>query len=64
MIYGKAQKIILPRGTGRESLMSRDPSELDTRNQVTTPLKDFQTMGETDYEVNLDAWRFKSYQPC
>jgi len=59
MIYGKVQKIILPRDTDRESLIGRDPGDLDTRNLVTTPLKDFQTMGETDYQVNLDAWRLK-----
>jgi DMSO/TMAO reductase YedYZ molybdopterin-dependent catalytic subunit len=57
--YAKAQKLILPRGTKRESLIHRNPRELDTRNLDTTPLKDFGTMGVSDYEVNVDEWRLK-----
>ena len=57
--YGKARKIILPRGINRESLIHKNPNLLDTRNLETTPLKNFETMGETDYEVNLDAWRLE-----
>jgi sulfoxide reductase catalytic subunit YedY len=59
MVYGKDQKIILPKNTKRESLIHKDPSLLDTRNLETTPLKDFRTMGITDYEVNLDTWRLE-----
>jgi DMSO/TMAO reductase YedYZ molybdopterin-dependent catalytic subunit len=57
--YGKVQKTILPKGTKRETLVNRDPKTLDTRNLDTTPLKDFGTMGTSDYEVNLDEWRLE-----
>ena len=56
MAYGKAQRIILPMRTDRKSLIHKNPSLLDTRNLKITPLKDFRTMGVTDYEVNLDVW--------
>jgi DMSO/TMAO reductase YedYZ molybdopterin-dependent catalytic subunit len=57
--YAKIQKTILPKGTKRESLISKDPKSLDTRNLETTPLKDFGTMGTSDYEVNLSEWRLE-----
>jgi DMSO/TMAO reductase YedYZ molybdopterin-dependent catalytic subunit len=55
--WAETKKIILPRGTKRESLVSRNPAELDARNLEVTPLKDFGTMGLTDHGVNLDEWR-------
>jgi DMSO/TMAO reductase YedYZ molybdopterin-dependent catalytic subunit len=57
--YAKAQKVILPKGTRRESLIRRNPAALDTRNLDITPLRDFSTMGLSDYEVNLDDWRLE-----
>ena len=57
--YAKAQKIILPKDTKRVSLINKNPATLDTRNLDTTPLKDFETMGTTDYEVNVDDWRLE-----
>jgi DMSO/TMAO reductase YedYZ molybdopterin-dependent catalytic subunit len=57
--YAKVQKTILPKGTKRETLISRDPKLLDTSNLEITPLKDFGTMGVSDYEVNLDDWRLE-----
>jgi sulfoxide reductase catalytic subunit YedY len=36
-----------------------DPAQLDTRNLAPTPLKDFETMGDTGYTVNLDTWRLE-----
>jgi DMSO/TMAO reductase YedYZ molybdopterin-dependent catalytic subunit len=57
--YAKAQKTILPKGTKRETLVTRDPKTLDTRNLGITPLKDFGTMGTSDYEVNLSEWRLE-----
>jgi len=51
------RKIILPKGTKMESLADRNPADLDTRNLDITPLKDFQTMGATDYKVDAEKWR-------
>ncbi len=57
--YAEARKTILPKGTGRESLIREDPSSLDTRNLEVTPLQEFGTMGPTDHEVDLDTWRLE-----
>lgn len=59
MVYAKAQKIILPKDTDRKKLINMDPAQLDTRNLAPTPLKDFETMGDTGYTVNLDTWRLE-----
>jgi sulfoxide reductase catalytic subunit YedY len=57
--FAKAQRTILPKGTKRESLVSKNPETLDTRNLELTELKDFNTMGTTDHDVNLDEWRLE-----
>ena len=59
MVYAKAQKIILPKDTNIKKLSHMDPAQLDTRNLEPTPLKDFETMGDTDYTVTLDTWRLE-----
>ena len=58
-LWGEEPKTILPKGTKRESLIERNPASLDTRNLDITPLKDFQTMGTTEYKVDLDNWRLE-----
>ena len=58
-VYAKAQKVILPKHTTRQSLVHMNPSTLDTRNLSITPLKDFSTMGISDFEVDLDDWRLE-----
>lgn len=55
----ETKKIILPKGTKRESLVRRNPAELDARNLEITPLQDFGTMGLTDHGVNLYGWRLE-----
>jgi sulfoxide reductase catalytic subunit YedY len=55
----EAKKVILPKDTKRESLVSKDPANLDTRNLQITPLEDFDTMGPTDHEVDLNKWRLE-----
>ena len=59
MVYAKAQKIILPKDTDRKKLRNMDPAQLDTRNLAPTPLKDFETMGDTGYTIDLDTWRLE-----
>jgi len=58
-VYARTEKILLPRGTKRQSLIYKDPASLDTRNLETTNLKDFRTMGLSDHEVDLDQWRLE-----
>jgi DMSO/TMAO reductase YedYZ molybdopterin-dependent catalytic subunit len=57
--YAKTKRIILPKNTKRESLTHKNPRNLDTRNLDTTPLKNFDTMGEVDYEVDINDWRLE-----
>ena len=57
--YSNAEKIILPEGTKRETLIDKDPKSLDTRNLEITPLRDFETMGLMDFEVNMKEWRLE-----
>jgi sulfoxide reductase catalytic subunit YedY len=59
LVWARAKKIILPRGTRMENLISKDPAELDTRNLDLTPLEDFETMGLDDHHVNLNRWQLE-----
>ncbi|MFZ0452039.1 MAG: molybdopterin-dependent oxidoreductase [Desulfatiglandaceae bacterium] len=59
VVYGKAKRIILPKGTEMESLVDKNPAELDTRNLETIPLKEFRTMGLSNQAVNLKDWRLE-----
>lgn len=56
-VYSKTRKIILPKGTKRETLKSSNPRLLDTTNLEITPLTKFDTMGLTDHVVDLKKWR-------
>ena len=53
------KRIVLTRDTKRDSLVDKNPADLDTRNLAVTPLKEFETMGITDHEVHLDTWRLE-----
>jgi DMSO/TMAO reductase YedYZ molybdopterin-dependent catalytic subunit len=57
--FGEAKKIILPKGTRRETLIDKDPATLDARNLEITPLDRFGTMGLTDYREDLEKWRLE-----
>ncbi len=58
-LRAEERKIIPPKGTKPDSLVFKDPHDLDTRNVEITPLKQFQTMGETDFKVDLKKWRLE-----
>lgn len=55
--YAKTKRILVPKGTDLDALRSDNPATLDTRNLQILPLKDFQTMGQTDHSVDLKSWR-------
>jgi DMSO/TMAO reductase YedYZ molybdopterin-dependent catalytic subunit len=59
VVFAKAKKMILPKGTRVNSLVSKDPATLDTRNLDLTPVQAFGTMGLSDYEVNLKKWQLE-----
>ena len=55
-VIAETGKIILPKGTPRESLIDKNPAELDARNLEVTPLDNFGTMGLTDHAVSIEKW--------
>lgn len=57
--YAKAKRILVPRGTEMKSLIRENPAELDTRDLDVIPLTDFETMGDTEHEINLEQWRLE-----
>jgi len=59
LAYAKTEKIILPENTSRESLIHKNPSQLDTRNLELTPLENFRTMGVSVYTADMDKWRLQ-----
>ena len=57
--YAQSKRIILPKGTKMTSLVDKNPADLDTRHLDVIPLKQFETMGLTDHNTDLDTWRLK-----
>jgi DMSO/TMAO reductase YedYZ molybdopterin-dependent catalytic subunit len=57
--FAEAKRIILPKGTARETLIDKNPALLDTRNLDPVPLENFGTMGLSDHEVELHQWRLE-----
>ena len=57
--YAQSKRIVLPRGTKMTSLIDKNPADLDTRHLEVIPLTQFETMGLTDHETDLDTWRLK-----
>ncbi len=55
--YAQTKRILLPKGTDLSSLSSKNPAELDTRDLEVRPLEDFEIMGLSDHEVDLQSWR-------
>jgi len=59
LVRAKVQKMILPKDFPRKDLVDKNPADLDTHQLDITPLKDFETMGITDQDTDLDFWRLK-----
>ncbi len=57
--YAQTKRIILPRGTKMTSLVDQNPADLDNRHLEVIPLTEFETMGLTDHEEDINAWRLK-----
>ncbi len=57
--YAQSKRLILPKGTKMTSLVDKNPADLDTRHLEVIPLEQFETMGLTDHDTDLDAWRLK-----
>jgi len=59
VVWAKAKKIILPKGTQMETLVGKHPADLDTQNLDLTPLDEFETMGLDDHQVDLIKWQLE-----
>jgi DMSO/TMAO reductase YedYZ molybdopterin-dependent catalytic subunit len=57
LAWAKVKKIIVPKGAKLESLVNKNPAQLDVRRLEVTALDKFNTMGLTDHETDMDAWR-------
>ena len=57
--FARTAKIILPKGTAKETLIDKNPALLDTSNLDPVPLESFGTMGLSDHEVDLNHWRLE-----
>lgn len=55
--YAKAKKVLLPKGTKMETLISKNPAKLDAGNLDTSPINEFDVMGQTEHKTDLDEWR-------
>ena len=53
VVFAKAKKMILPKGTHMDTLVGKNPANLDTRHLDLTSLEEFGTMGLDDYRVDL-----------
>jgi len=59
LVWAKAKKIVLPKGTRMRNLIGRNPANLDTQNLELTPLEEFETMGLDDHPINLSEWQLE-----
>ena len=57
--FSQTTKTIIQAGTSRTILSTMNPKNIDASEISVTPLKDFCTMGITDYKIDTDAWRLK-----
>jgi sulfoxide reductase catalytic subunit YedY len=57
VVFAKAKKTVLPKGTRMENLIGKHPANLDTHNLDLTPMEKFETMGLDDHQVDLNRWR-------
>lgn len=55
-VLAQTGKSILPKGTPRETLIDKNPADLDASSLEVTPLENFGTMGLTDHAVSLEKW--------
>jgi sulfoxide reductase catalytic subunit YedY len=55
----KSAKIILPKGTKRETLIDKNPADVDATHLEVTPLENFGTMGLSDHAENVEKWRLQ-----
>lgn len=55
--YTKTKKVLLPKGTEMETLISKNPAKLDASELETSPMSQFDVMGQTEHKADLEEWR-------
>jgi DMSO/TMAO reductase YedYZ molybdopterin-dependent catalytic subunit len=55
--WAQARRRLLPAQTELGSLIYEDPDQLDPHQLPITPIEQFDTMGLTEYSVDMDHWR-------
>lgn len=56
-VYAKAKKVLLPKGTEMDTLISKNPAKLDASDLETSPMSEFDVMGLTEHQADINAWR-------
>lgn len=59
LVWGKVTRRIVEKGTPMSTLLHADPAELDTSELETTPISEFDVMGDTMHQVDLESWRLE-----
>lgn len=57
VVLASVKKRIVEPGTPMDRLQHEDPARLDTSRLQTTPISEFDVMGETAFSVDLSQWR-------
>jgi DMSO/TMAO reductase YedYZ molybdopterin-dependent catalytic subunit len=57
IFWSKTRKRLVEKGTPMAELMLANPADLDTGFLETTPIQEFDVMGQTNFPVNIKSWR-------
>lgn len=57
LLWAATKRRVLERGTPMSKLMHANPARVDISNLETTPIDNFDVMGETTFTVDLEEWR-------
>lgn len=58
-VWARSGRRVVAKETPMTELMHANPARLDTSNLETTPLEEFDVMGETTLEVDFEQWRLE-----
>lgn len=57
LLWASTKRRVLERGTPMSKLMHAHPARVDISKLETTPIDEFDVMGETTLDVNVEEWR-------
>lgn len=55
-VWAESKRRIIEKNTPLSKLMHANPAKIDTSRLETTPIEQFDVMGETDLEIRLENW--------